>query len=149
MTFSGDFMTDTFKQEVMVATHDFTITTGSAFNIALYTNAGVARDNTTTDYIITDEVVGTAYVAGGLLLGNVTPVVGSSPTTTSYADFSPDAVWGTASFTARGALIYNTTDGTSVVCVLDFGSDKTATAGDFTVQFPVANETTAIIRITA
>ena len=130
----------------MEGLHDFTLTTGSSFKIALYTSTA-AFTAATTAYTATNEITGTAYVATGKVLVNVTPVVAASPITTAYADFG-DAVWSTATFTAAGAMIYNdTAAGDPSVVILDFGSDKTATAGDFTVQFPAADGTNAIIRI--
>lgn len=145
MTFAGNFMCTSFKVELMEAEHNFLLATGDTFKIALYTNAGVARDATTTGYIVTDEVVGTAYVAGGGTLTRVNP---TSTGTTAFTDFA-DQVWSTATITARGALIYNSTatGGVEGVVVLDFGSDQTSTAGDFTVQFPTPDSTSAIIRI--
>jgi len=142
MAFTGDFMCTSFKVELMKGTHNFTLTTGNVFKIALYDNSA-SFTAATTAYTVTNEIAGTAYSAGGGTLTNVTPI---STGTTAFADFA-DQVWSTATFTARGALIYNSTAGTNTVVVLDFGSDKTATAGDFTVQFPVADSSTAIIRI--
>jgi hypothetical protein len=136
-----------FKKELLEAKHDFSATGGHTFYMALYTSSaslGVA----TTDYSATNETSGTGYVAGGQALSsNGTATSG----TTAYVDFA-DETWATASFTARGAVIYNTTTGggtstTESVQVLDFGSDKTATAQDFTVTFPTAAATTAIIQI--
>ena len=142
MAFTGDFMATSFKVELMKGTHNFTLTTGNVFKIALYDNSA-SFTAATTAYTVTNEIAGTAYVAGGGSLTNVTPIATG---TTAFADFA-DQVWSTATFTARGALIYNSTAGTNVALVLDFGADKTATAGDFTVQFPVADATTGIIRI--
>ena len=146
MAFTDNFMCSTFKKELMEGLHDFTLTTGSSFKIALYDNSA-SFTAATTAYTATNEVVGTAYVATGKVLVNVTPVVAASPITTAYADFG-DAVWSTATFTAYGAMIYNdTAAGDPSVVILDFGAAKTATAGDFTVQFPTADGTNAIIRI--
>lgn len=144
MSFSGDFMCTSFKQELMEGLHNFLLSGGDDMSMALYTNAGVARDATTTAYISTDEVVGTGYVAEGQSLTRIDP---TATGTTAFTDFA-DEVWSTATFTARGALIYNeTAAGDEAVVVLDFGGDKTATAGDFTVQFPTADASNAIIRI--
>jgi len=143
MSFSGDFMCTSFKQELMEGKHNFLLSGGNDMSMALYTNAGVARDATTTGYIATDEISGTGYVAEGQSLTRIDPTTSS---TTAFTDFA-DEVWSTATFTARGALIFNETDSQSAVVVLDFGGDKTATAGDFTVQFPTADASNAIIRI--
>ena len=142
MAFSGNFMCTSFKVELMKAVHNFTASTGSTFKIALYTNSATF-DATTTAYTTSNEVVGTGYTAGGNTLTNITPTFGG---TTAFADFA-DTVWSTATITARGALIYNTTSGNPTVAVLDFGADKTSTAGDFTIIFPAAAASTAIIRI--
>jgi hypothetical protein len=139
-------MCTSFKQELLEAQHDFR-TTGHTFNMALYTSSATL-DASTTDYSATNEVSGTGYSAGGQALTNVNPTTSG---TTAFTDFA-DETWTTASITARGAIIYNTTTGggvstTDAVCVLDFGADKTSTAGDFTVQFPTADASNAIIRI--
>lgn len=150
MAFTGNFMCTSFKGELLQAAHDFRVG-GDAFKIALYTNSA-SFTAATTAYTATNEITntaGTAYVAGGLTLTNVNPATSG---TTAFTDFG-DATWSTASFTARGALIYNTTPTAGLgltnptVCVLDFGSDKTASAGTFTVVFPTADATNAIIRI--
>lgn len=148
MAFTGNYMTTSFKQQILEAVHDFR-TTGDSFYIALYTSSATL-DASTTAYTTSNEITntaGTAYVAGGQLLVNVNPTTGG---TTAFTDFA-DAVWTSASFTARGALIYNSTPTHTYtnpsVVVLDFGSDKTATTGDFTVIFPVADAANAIIRI--
>lgn len=143
MAFTGNFMCTSFKVELLKGLHDFTLTTGDVFKIALYDNSA-AFTAATTAYTVTNEVVGTGYTAGGYTLTNVTPTNPSS--TTAITDFA-DAVWSTATITAYGALIYNSTAGTNTVVVLDFGGVKTSTAGDFTVQFPAADITNAIIRI--
>lgn len=142
MAFTGDFLCTSFKGEVMEAKHNFTLTTGDTFKIALYDN-NASFTAATTDYTVTNEIAGTGYVAGGNTLTNVTPTTSG---TTGLTDFV-DSTWSTATFTARGALIYNSTLGTGTVCVLDFGADKTATAGDFVVTFPAADASNAIIRI--
>ena len=136
-------MCTSFKQELLVGTHDFTTTTGSSFKIALYTSSATLGAATTA-YSATNEVSGTGYSAGGNTLTNVTPTVSG---TTGLTDFA-DTTWSTATITARGAVIYNdTAAGDPAVVVLDFGADKTSTAGDFTVQFPTADASNAIIRI--
>ena len=137
-----------FKQEVLVGTHNFTATTGDGFKIALYTNsatisaATTAYDSTATGE--TTNTAGTAYTAGGASLTSVTPALKS--TSTACCDFA-DVSWSTASFTARGALIYNDDQGDKAVCVLNFGGDKTASAGTFTIQFPAFDATDAILRL--
>lgn len=137
-----------FKQEVLVGTHNFTATSGDQFKIALYTNsatisaATTAYDSTATGE--TTNTAGTAYTAGGKALTSVTPALKS--TSTACCDFS-DVSWTTASFTARGALIYNDDEGDKAVCVLNFGGDKTASAGTFTIQFPAFDATDAILRL--
>ena len=143
MAFTGNFMCTSFKKELMTATHDFTASTGNTFKLALYTNSA-SFDASTTAYTATNEVSGTGYSAGGGTLTNVTPTTSG---TTAYADFA-DLTFSTATITARGALIYNdTAAGDPSVVVLDFGADKTSTAGDFTIVFPTADASTAIIRI--
>jgi len=143
MAFTGNFMCTSFKQELLVATHDFTTSTGDVFKIALYNNTA-AFTAATTDYTTTNEITGTNYTAGGLALTNVTPTTSG---TTALTDFSPDATWSTATITAYGAMVYNSTAGTNAVIILDFGGAKSSTAGDFTVQFPAADASNAIIRI--
>jgi len=141
-------MCTSFKQELLEGKHDFR-TSGHTFNLALYLAASASLDATTTDYTTTGETSGTGYTAGGAALTNVNP---SSSGTTALTDFA-DLTFSTASITANGALIYNTTTAggsgtTDSVIVLDFGpTDKTSTAGDFTIQFPTADASNAIIRI--
>jgi hypothetical protein len=143
MAFTGNFMCTSFKKELMTATHDFTASTGNTFKLAMYTNSA-SFTAATTAYTATNEVSGTGYSAGGGTLTNVTPTTSG---TTAYADFA-DLTFSTATITARGALIYNdTASGDPSVVVLDFGADKTSTAGDFTIVFPTAGASTAIIRI--
>ena len=131
-----------FKSELMTALHNFTNGTGNAFKIALYTSAATLGA-TTTAYSATNEVAGTGYTAGGNTLVNVTPITSG---TTAFTDFN-DTTWSTSTITARGALIYNSTNSNRAVVVLDFGADKASTAGDFTIVFPTADATNAIIRI--
>ena len=139
-----------FKVELLKGEHNFTASTGDTFKIALYTSSATLGAST-TDYASTNEITntsGTAYTAGGATLTSVTPVADS---TTAICDFS-DVSWTDASFTANGALIYDTTTGTGTsttdaVAVIAFGGDKTATSGTFTIQFPAAAASTAILRI--
>ena len=149
MAFTGNFMCTSFKKQLLEGAHDFRASGGDIFYMALYTNSATL-DASTTAYTTSGETTntsGSAYVAGGQALANVNP---TSSGTTAFTDFA-DEVWSTASFTARGALIYNTTPAHTYtnpsVVVLDFGSDKTASAGDFTVIFPTADASNAIIRI--
>ena len=133
-------MCTSFKVDLLDGEHDFGADT---FKIALYTSSATL-DATTTAYSATNETSGTGYSAGGNTL-----TVSTTPTssgTTAYISFS-NTTWSTASITARGALIYNSTNANKAVAVLDFGSDKTSTAGDFTIQFPAADASNAIIRI--
>lgn len=146
MAFTGNFMCTSFKQELLEGKHDFG-TSGHTFKLAMYTNTA-SFTAATTDYTATDEITGTGYTAGGGALTNVAP---STSGTTALTDFA-DLTFSTATVTARGAVIYNTTTGggtstTDSVVVLDFGGDKTSTAGDFTIQFPTADASNAIIRI--
>jgi len=150
-------MTTSFKAELMLAVHDFRNTGGDSFKLALYTSSATIDANTTA-YTASNEVTGTNYSAGGgaLTNGGVTASNTSASAGTGYTTFST-LTFSNATITARGALIYNTTpsaNGTAnttltnaAVCALDFGSDKTSTAGDFSIIFPTAANTTAIIRI--
>jgi len=138
---------NSFKQGLLQAKHDFTASTGHTFKIALFTSSATL-DASTTDYSSSNEVVGAGYSAGGGTLTNVTPTLDSS---TALTDFD-DITFSSATITANGALIYNSTAGggsstTDSVCVLAFGGNKTSTAGDFTIQFPTADASNAIIRI--
>ena len=149
MAFSGNFMCTSFKKELLYGAHDFDASSGDTFKIALYTNSATLNASTTA-YANTNEVSGTNYTAGGQALNPVDP---TSSGTTALLDFA-DETWANATITARGALIYNTTPNTTsisltnpAVIVLDFGGDKTSTAGDFTVVFPTADASNAIIRI--
>jgi len=143
MAFSGNFMCTSFKQEILQGVHDFTASTGDTFKLALYTSSATL-DASTTAYSVTNEVSGTGYSAGGETLTNVTPTTSG---TTAFTDFD-DLTFSAATITARGALIYNdTAAGDPAVVVLDFGADKTSTSGDFTIIFPTADSSNAIIRI--
>jgi len=143
MAFSGNFMCTSFKKELLEAKHNFLNSGGSTFNLALYTNSA-SFTAATTAYTSSNEVSGTGYTAKGAALTRVDP---STSGTTALTDFS-DLTFSTATVTARGALIFNdTASGDPSVIVLDFGGDKTSTAGDFTVVFPTADASNAIIRI--
>ena len=148
MAFTGNFMCTSFKQQLLQGQHNFTTSTGHTFKIALYDD-NAAFTAATTDYTATDEVGDSgSYAAGGGTLTNVTPTTSGTTALTDFADIT----FTSATITARGALIYNsTTDGgsstTDTVLVLDFGSDKTSTAGDFQIVFPTADASNAIIRI--
>ena len=136
-------MCTSFKKELMTATHNFTTSSGNTFNLALYTSSA-SLDAATTAYTTSNEVSGSGYTAKGAALTNVTPTTSSR---TAYADFA-DLTFSTVSITARGAMIFNdSASGDPAVCILDFGSDKTASSGDFTIQFPTADASNAIIRI--
>lgn len=143
MAFTGNFMCTSFKKELMEAKHNFLLSGGNTFKLAMYDN-NASFTAATTAYTATNEVSGTGYSAGG---GTLTRIDPSSSGTTAFTTFS-DLTFSTATVTARGALIYNdTAAGDPTVIVLDFGADKTSTAGDFTIQFPTADASTAIIRI--
>ena len=137
---------NSFKQEILEAEHNFTASTGNTFKLALY-DSDATLGASTTAYSSSEEITntsGTAYTAGGKALTSVTPTLDSS---TAVCDFS-DVSWTSASFTARGCLIYNDSHSTDAsVCAINFGGDKTATSGTFTIQFPAAAASTAIIRI--
>jgi hypothetical protein len=144
MAFTGNFMATSFKQQLLQGVHNFTASTGNTFKLALYTNSA-SFTAATTAYTATNEVANSGtYAAGGGTLTKVTPTASG---TTAFTDFG-DLTFTSATITARGALIYNdTAAGDPAVVVLDFGSDKTSTAGDFTIVFPAAGASTAIIRI--
>ena len=143
MAFSGNFMCTSFKKELLEAKHNFLNSGGSTFNLALYDN-NASFTAATTAYTASNEVSGTGYTAKGAALTRVDP---STSGTTALTDFS-DLTFSTATITARGALIFNdSASGDPAVVVLDFGGDKTSTAGDFTVVFPTADASNAIIRI--
>ena len=132
-----------FKKELMEAVHNFKNTGGSTFNLALYTSSASLGAGTTA-YTTSNEVSGTNYTAKGASLTRVDP---STSGTTALTDFA-DLTFSNATVTARGALIFNdSASGDPSVCALDFGGDKTSTAGDFTIQFPAADASNAIIRI--
>jgi len=140
--------TTSFKVELLQAVHNFGPTTPNTFKLALYTALSNNGPDTTV-YSTTAEVVGTGYVAGGnILVISTSPTSGNSGqnVSTAYVSFA-DSAWANASFTARGALIYNSTQGNKTVAVLDFGADKTVAGQTFTVVFPTASATAAIVRI--
>jgi hypothetical protein len=134
---------NSFKQELLVGTHNFTASSGNTFKLALYTSSATLGASTTV-YVTTGQVTGTNYTAGGANLTSVTPVLASS---TAVCDFT-ELTFGTATISnARGCLIYNSSASNKAVCSLDFGSDKSSTAGNFTVVFPSPTATGAIIRL--
>lgn len=147
MAFSGNFMTTSFKQQLLEGVHDFRAAGGDTFKLALYTNSATF-DAATTAYTASNEVGDSgSYSAGGGSLTNVDPTTSGTTAFTDFADLS----FTSATITARGALVYNSTPAhtyTNPVClVLDFGSDKTSTDGTFTVQFPTPDSTNAVLRI--
>jgi len=137
---------NTFKTEILKAVHNFTASTGNDFNIALYTSSATLGAGTTA-YGSSNEITntsGSAYQPKGKVLTSVTPTLDS---TTAVCDFA-DVSWTSASFTANGCLIFNdTATGDPAVCAVAFGGDKTVSSGTFTIQFPAAAATTAIVRI--
>ena len=137
---------NSFKTEILTATHNFTASTGNTFNLALYTSSATLSKSTTA-YSATNEITntsGSAYSAKGNALTSVTPVLSSD---TAVCDFS-DTSWTSASFTANGCLIFNdTATGDPACCAIAFGGDKTVSSGTFTIQFPTADSSDAIIRI--
>ena len=143
MAFTGNFLCTSFKVELLAGTHNFTTSTGDTYKLALYDNSA-SFTAATTAYTATNEVSGTGYSAGGGTLTNVTP---TSSGTTAFIDFA-DLTFSTATITAYGALIYNSSAaGDPAVCILDFGGAKTSTGGDFTIVFPTADASDAIVRI--
>ena len=160
MAFSGNALCTSFKKELMIGVHNFTAAS-NVFKLALFTNSAVpshmggsgsTMDGSVTTYATNNEISssgGSNYTAGGQLLTSVTPSISG---TTALTDFSPDEVFSNVTISSvRGALIYNSNPvsggGTPAVCVLDFGSDKSASSGDFTIVFPTADASNAIIRI--
>ena len=133
---------NSFKTEILTGTHNFTASTGDTFNLALYTSSASLGAGTTA-YTTSNEVSGTGYTAKGNALTSVTPTLDSSTAVCDFADTS----FTSASFTARGCLIFNDDQSDKAVCVIDFGSDKTVTSGTFTIQFPTADASNAILRI--
>jgi hypothetical protein len=136
---------NSFKQEILVGTHNFTASSGNSFKLALYTSSASLGAGTTA-YTTSQEISnssGSAYTAGGKALTSVTPVLDGSTAVCDFADIS----FTSASFTANGCLIYNDTQSDKAVCVVAFGGDKTVSSGTFTIQFPAAAASTAIVRI--
>ena len=137
---------NSFKTEILTAVHNFTASTGNTFNLALYTSSATLSKSTTA-YSATNEITntsGTAYTAKGNALTSVTPVLSSDTAVCDFADTS----WTSASFTANGCLIFNdTATGDPACCAIAFGGDKTVSSGTFTIQFPTADSSDAIIRI--
>ena len=144
MAFTGNFMCTSFKVEILKGVHNFTASSGNTFKLALYTNSA-SFTAATTAYTTGNEVANSgSYSAGGGTLVSVTPVASG---TTALCDFA-DLAFTSATITARGALIYNSSAaGNPTVAVLDFGANKTSTTGTFTIQFPTADATNAIVRI--
>ena len=135
-------MCTSFKSQLMSGLHDFDNPSGNTFKIALYTSSATLGAATTA-YSTSNEVVGTGYTAGGQALTSVSPTTSG---TTAYVDFA-DVTWSNSTITANGALVYNTSASNASVIVLAFGSDKSTSNGDFTIIFPTANSSDAIIRI--
>ena len=136
-------MCTTFKKEILEAVHNFKNSGGSTFNLALYTSSATLGASTTA-YTTSNETSGTGYTAKGAALTRVDP---SNDGTTAITDFT-DLTFSSSSITARGALIFNeSASGDPAVCALAFGGDKTSSSGDFTIQFPAADASSAIIRI--
>ena len=135
---------NSFKVQILTGTHNFTVTSGDTFNLALYTSSATLNKSTTV-YITTNEVAtATGYTAKGKALTSVTPVLSGDTAVCDFANVS----WTSASFTSRGCLIFNDSVATDpAVCAIDFGGDKTVTSGTFTIEFPAPNAGTAIIGI--
>ena len=136
---------NSFKQEILVGTHNFTASSGNSFKLAMYTSSASLGAGTTA-YATTNEISntsGSAYSAGGKTIVSVTPALDGSTACCDFADIS----FTSASFTANGCLIYNDTQADKAVCVVAFGSDKTVSSGTFTIQFPAADASNAIVRI--
>ena len=132
-------MCSSFKQQLFLAQHDLST---DVIKIALYTSAANIGPDTTV-YTTTNEITGTGYVAGGNTLTGVTVALSG---TTAYVDFN-DSTWAASSFTARGALLYNSSKSNKAVAVLDFGADKTSSGTPFVIQMPTNTATTALLRI--
>ena len=135
-------MCTSFKKELLEAKHNFLASGGNTFKLALYTSSATMTAATTA-FTTTNQASGTNYTSGGAALTNINP---TSSGTTAFTDFA-DLTFGTATVTARGCMIYNSTDSNKSVATIDFGGDKTSTAGDFTVVMPAAAASTALIRI--
>lgn len=135
-------MCNSFKTEILTGTHNFTASTGHSFKIALYTSSATVNKSTTA-YSATNEVSGTGYSAGGTALTSVTPTLS---TDTAVCDFS-DVTWSSSTITANGALIYNTSASNKAVSSHAFGADKSSSGGNFTIVFPAADASNAVLRI--
>ncbi len=136
---------NSFKTEVLQGIHNFTASSGNTFNLALYTSSATLNKSTTA-YSSSNEISntsGSAYSAKGKALTSVTPALSTDTACCDFADIS----FTSASFTANGCLIYNDTQSDKAVCVVAFGGDKTVSSGTFTIQFPAAAASTAIVRI--
>ena len=136
---------NSFKQEILVGTHNFTASSGNSFKLAMYTSSASLGAGTTA-YSSSNEITnasGSAYSAGGKTIVSVTPALDGTVAVCDFADIS----FTSASFTANGCLIYNDTQADKAVCVVAFGGDKTVSSGTFTIQFPAAGASTAIVRI--
>jgi hypothetical protein len=145
MAITTNAITNSFKEDLLNGLHDFAVSTGDVYKLALYdSSASIGADTTSYAVGISGQVGDSGqYAAGGGALVNALVSLNG---TTAFVDFADLSFTG-VTLTARGALIYNTSEAAKSVCVLDFGGDKTATAGTFTIQFPAANDTQAIIRI--
>ena len=138
-------MCNSFKQELLVGTHNFTASSGDSFKLSLHTSSATLNKSTTAyaSSGLNEVANGNGYTSGGVALTEVTPSLDGDTAITDFADAS----FTSATITARGALIYNDDQSDKAVCVLDFGADKTSTSGTFTIQFPTADASNAIIRI--
>jgi hypothetical protein len=145
MAITTNAITNSFKEDLLNGLHDFAVSTGDVYKLALYdSSASIGADTTSYAVGISGQVGDSGqYAAGGGALVNALVSLNG---TTAFVDFDDLSFTG-VTLTARGALLYNTSETNKSVCVLDFGGDKTATAGTFTIQFPAANDTQAIIRI--
>ena len=135
-------MATSFKKELLEGKHNFLASGGNSFKLALYTSSAT-MGAATTAFTTTNQAAGTNYSSGGSALTNINPATSG---TTAFTDFA-DLTFGTATITARGCMIYNDTNADRNVAVFDFGGDKTSTAGSFTITFPTADASNAIIRI--
>lgn len=135
-------MTTSFKQQILVGTHNFTASTGDSFYAALYLSTA-SLGPTTTVYTTAGEVTGTGYTAGGTLLTSVTPTTSGTTAIITFANAS----WPNSAITARGALIYNASKSNKAVAVLDFGSDKVSSNTTFLITFPAATADSSVLRI--
>lgn len=134
---------NSFKRELFEGVHNFKLSGGDTFKMSLYSSAA-SLDKTTTAYTATSEVPnGSGYTTGGNTLTRIDPALSGDTAVVDFADTS----WSSATFTARGALIYNSTDSNAAVVVLDFGSDRSVSSGTFTIVFPTADASNAIIRL--